>query len=263
MNYFRVALLLALALVSRTADAWVLDAQPVATDESTVLPLLYSLEDFRMADPFQHTVGWPISEGGRADTPNARAEETLGIDQQLAVLFQRGISLLKTNVSKVIAYASRYWHQAVAYCGDDSPNAGKVGLDIRATLDDLVGTMSNKSPAENQQSVRGGLAGLNLIEYLCASSWRNNNYAEQWNYLVENLRHKWTNGKQLPMVRLMATRSVQWAEKLLEDWKEDWKAVFRNTSGQFAQLNWTILFGGQTVDRAAGNAVLPPKAVAR
>jgi len=255
MNYSRVALLLALVLVSRTADAWVIDSQLMATGERTAMAPLPSTEDFRQAGTFQLAVYWPVNDGTSADRPNVQAAEKLGIDRQLALFFHRGMSLLKTNARRTVAYASQCWQQAVAYCRDHSPKAEKVGLDVRARFDDFAGTMSNKSPVENQHLVCGGLSYVDLVECLYAGSWPNHGNSEQWCCISENKHPNWTNDEQLPAVRSMATQVVRWAERLLEDWK----GAFRNTSHRFAQLNWTILFRGQTGDRTAGNTTAAPR----
>ena len=160
MNYSRVALLLALALVSRTADAWVINSPLMMTGERTVMAPLSSAENFWPADSFQHSAYWFADDGASANKANAQVEEELGIEQQLAALFHHGMSLLKTTSRKTIAYVSLYWQQAVAYCRDHSPKVEveKVGLDLRATLDDLVETDTHSDPrAENQHWVDDGL----------------------------------------------------------------------------------------------------------
>jgi hypothetical protein len=277
MKYSRVALLLALVLVGRTADAWVIDSQLLMPCERVVLAPLSSMESSQQAKASQHSAFWLADDLTGADGPNARAEEKLGIDQRLAALFQSGISLVKSTNRRTIAYVSLYWKQAIEYCRDysvrglagsikgDSPifadtkigtvpakvvEDEKVGVDLRATLDNLVKTIRIRYASQNQNRVDDRLRSLDLIECLWAGYLPSQGKIEPW-YCVcdyEPPFSYWAYHERSPLGPSITSGLVCWAKTLVEDWE----AAFRNTSHRFAQLNWTILLKDRFEERSAG-----------
>jgi hypothetical protein len=285
MNHSRVALLLALALMSRTANAWIIDSRPVTPSTSTISMPPISFEAVLRMDPFPRTGCWP---GDKIDSrtcpyvvassnnpyfydcekalrlacsllPGGNNSEKLGINQRLVRLFRRNVSLLTIiDVRKALDSASHYWQQTVAFCCNYEPSAGKAGLAASSAIDDLFGTMSNPCPAENLRLVDGGLSRLEVIEFLYPGSWPNDS-AKPWFFASETLHGNGTHSGSLSTVWTMATRFAGWANM----WFEGWEVAFRNTSHGFARLNWTILLPHHIGGKDTGNAMLTPRIVDR
>jgi hypothetical protein len=251
MKYSHVALLLALVLVGRTADAWVINSQLLMPSEQIVLTPLPSMEISQQAKASQHSAFWLADDLTGADGPNARSEEKLGIDQRLAALFHREITLVKSTNRKTIAYVSLYWKQAIECCRNHQPKVEneKVGVDLRATLDNLVETIRIRYASNNQNRVDDRLRSLELIECLWAGYMPNQGNLKPW-YCVCDNEHPfsyWADERS-PLGPSITSGLVCWAKKLVEDWE----AAFRNTSHRFAQLNWTILLNDRVEERSAG-----------
>jgi hypothetical protein len=270
MKYSRVALLLAMVLVGRSAEAWVLNSPLLTPYEKIVLPPLSSVQDSPQAKASILPSFWLADDVIGADGPSARAEEKSPMGQRLAALFCRGISLLKTTSRQTTAFVSLCWQQAIEYCRKHNPKveAEKIGVDMRATLDDLVETIRSRY-ATNQNRVESEVRSPanvkrdnpipadtrigtvpDLIERLCAGYWPNQGHLRPWYCeCAYDLPFAFcTNDEGSSSGPSMTTGLGRCAKKLVEDWG----AAFRNTSHGFAQLNWTILLKDHAVDRAAG-----------
>lgn len=249
MTYSRVALLLALALITQTAVAWTGEISTTSAADGTVRLPLSCLNSDQQAAPFRSVTCLPP---GKMRLMNP----------QLCRLVHRSMSLVEANTARVMDYASRYWRQGVAYYRSHGRTPTRLAISSyalpRVTFDDFAG-LSRMSPAKARYIGGGTSSQFDMIEYACIGVLPINADPKRWFSVASNVPDATRMAANWSAGRSLAKRLILGVERSFGDWD----GAFRNISRQFAQLNWTFLVNGRTVDRAAEKTTQVPRVVER
>lgn len=221
----------------------------MTTDDGAMRLSLSCFGDIQQTDPFRSVTCVP-------------QQETLRINDQLARLFLRGLSLVEAKTGQVRDYVSGCW-QRVVVCHRNHSRATNRPFAVSQvqpspTLIDLLGR-NKTSPAENQQSACGAFSPFDAIEYVCIGVLPVNADPEPWFSATKTAFHTSKYVEKSAVVPSLAAKMMVCVERSFSDWN----AAFRNISRQFAQLNWTSPFNTRVADRATESSTLAPKAIER
>lgn len=115
------------------------------------------------------------------------------------------------------------------------------------------------SPAKTRYVGGGTPSQFDMIEYACIGVLPINADPKRWFSVANDVPDTTKTVANSVASRSLIGRLILSVERSFGDWD----GAFRNISRQFAQLNWTFLVNGRTVDRAAEKTTQVPRVVER